>query len=362
VTHARQDGDRLDDLIPLPLGRTARRIAAAVLTGVALLLVSWWNYLLFHALAETFSVVVAFSVFMIGWSSRKYLENAYLLFVAVAYLFLGFLDLLHTLSYVGMSVFAEQTFQANQLWTAARYLEALTLLAAFAVLRVRRTPSLLLLLTVYGAITAVLVASIFRWRIFPACFVAGQGQTTFKIASEYVIIALYAASLWLLRANRARFEPAVWRPLAASILFAIASEFCFTLYASNYGLANFVGHLFKILSYSAVYVALIDTGVARPYALVFRELTIANARLTEEIEARKRTELAKDAAIRDLHAALDEVRKLRGIIPICAHCKKIRDDRGAWNQLEAYIQRHSEAQFSHGICPDCMERHFPELK
>jgi len=55
----------------------------------------------------------------------------------------------------------------------------------------------------------------------------------------------------------------------------------------------------------------------------------------------------------DLKQALDEVRTLRGVIPICAACKKIRDDRGAWNQLEAYISRHSEAEFTHGYCPDC---------
>lgn len=298
---------------------------------------------------------------MIGWTSRRYLSNAYLLFVAIAYLFLGFLDLLHTLAYAGMNVFETQRFQANQLWIAARYLEAITLLAAFAVLRSGRRPDVPTLLALYGAVTALVTASIFAWGIFPVCYVEGQGQTAFKIASEYVIIAMLAGSLWLLRANRARFEPGVFRALAASTAFAIASEFCFTLYVSNYGPANVAGHFLKVLSYAAIYVALIETGVARPYALVFRELTIANARLTEEIEARKRTELAKDAAIKGLHAAMDQMRALHGVIPICAHCKKIRDDRGAWNQLEAYIQRHSDAQFSHGICPTCLDRYFPDV-
>jgi hypothetical protein len=59
---------------------------------------------------------------------------------------------------------------------------------------------------------------------------------------------------------------------------------------------------------------------------------------------------------------MEQVRTLHGIIPICAHCKQIRDDRGAWNQLEAYIQRHSDAQFSHGICPSCLERYFPDVE
>lgn len=58
---------------------------------------------------------------------------------------------------------------------------------------------------------------------------------------------------------------------------------------------------------------------------------------------------------RDLKAAIEECKVLRGILPICATCKKIRDGQGAWNQMEAYIRQHSEAEFTHGICPDCLE-------
>jgi hypothetical protein len=58
-------------------------------------------------------------------------------------------------------------------------------------------------------------------------------------------------------------------------------------------------------------------------------------------------------ALRD---ALSQIKTLSGLIPICASCKKIRDDKGYWNQLEAFIQEHSEAEFSHGICPDCMKK------
>jgi hypothetical protein len=63
----------------------------------------------------------------------------------------------------------------------------------------------------------------------------------------------------------------------------------------------------------------------------------------------------------DLRSAMEEIKTLRGIIPICASCKKIRDDQGIWNQIEAYIRAHSEAEFSHGICPECMEKLYPEI-
>ena len=58
----------------------------------------------------------------------------------------------------------------------------------------------------------------------------------------------------------------------------------------------------------------------------------------------------------ELRQALDQIKTLRGIVPICASCKKIRDDKGFWSQVEAYVSKHSEAEFSHGICPDCITK------
>ena len=56
-----------------------------------------------------------------------------------------------------------------------------------------------------------------------------------------------------------------------------------------------------------------------------------------------------------------EIKRLRGMLPICSSCKKIRDDKGYWNQIEVYIKEHSDAEFSHGICPDCIKKLYPNL-
>jgi hypothetical protein len=61
-----------------------------------------------------------------------------------------------------------------------------------------------------------------------------------------------------------------------------------------------------------------------------------------------------------LQDALIQVKTLQGMLPICAHCKKIRDDQGSWQQLEAYICQHSGAKFSHGVCPDCLKEHYAD--
>lgn len=64
--------------------------------------------------------------------------------------------------------------------------------------------------------------------------------------------------------------------------------------------------------------------------------------------------------IEELEDALEKIKVLSGIVPICMHCKKIRDDQGYWNQLESFIQKHSSAQFSHGVCDPCLHKHYPE--
>ncbi|HQN19385.1 MAG TPA: hypothetical protein PKV86_09605 [Syntrophobacteraceae bacterium] len=61
-----------------------------------------------------------------------------------------------------------------------------------------------------------------------------------------------------------------------------------------------------------------------------------------------------------LQNAMDEIKTLKGILPICSYCKKIRDDKGYWNRLESYLHAHSEVEFSHGICPDCAKKLYPD--
>ncbi len=80
-----------------------------------------------------------------------------------------------------------------------------------------------------------------------------------------------------------------------------------------------------------------------------------------DISQRRRAEVEREKLIDELKDALEHVKTLRGIIPICSVCKKIRDDEGYWNQLEAYIKDHSEAQFTHGICPECARKHYPDF-
>jgi PAS domain S-box-containing protein len=79
-----------------------------------------------------------------------------------------------------------------------------------------------------------------------------------------------------------------------------------------------------------------------------------------DVTSRRQTEAERERLIGELRAALADIKTLRGLLPICMSCRKIRDDRGYWKNLEQYVQEHTEAQFSHGLCDDCMRRLYPE--
>jgi hypothetical protein len=86
---------------------------------------------------------------------------------------------------------------------------------------------------------------------------------------------------------------------------------------------------------------------------------IGSVVVARNITERKRAEADREKLIAELKEAVGKVKTLSGLLPICAACKKIRDDNGYWNQMEAYIRDHSDADFSHSICPACAEKLYP---
>ena len=79
------------------------------------------------------------------------------------------------------------------------------------------------------------------------------------------------------------------------------------------------------------------------------------------VKARVKTHIQLNDTLQDLQTALSEVKTLRGFLPICSYCKKIRDDKGYWNQIESYIQEHSDAEFSHSVCRECAKKYYPDM-
>ena len=264
-----------------PTSKKYSYFTAGILVFFGLYLASLYNYLLFHSIAEIFSIVVACGIFMVAWNSRRILDNNYLLLIGIAYLLVGGLDLIHTLAYKGMGVFhGYETNLPTQLWIAARYMESLSLfLAPFFFGRKLRFN---LVLVGYALATFLLLLSIFYWNIFPVCFIEGIGLTPFKKISEYIISLILLGSIVLLLKNRAQFEREVLQWVVWSIIVSITSELALTFYIDAYGFSNLIGHFFKILSFYFIYKAIIETGLTKPYDLLSRNLKQTEVLLREE--------------------------------------------------------------------------------
>ncbi len=246
-------------------------ITFGILIFLSLYVTSLYNYLLFHTIAEMFSIAVALAVFMFVWNSRRYMETDYLVFIGIAFVFVAFLDLIHALAYKGMGVF--QGYGANlptQLWIAARYLQSISFL--LATIFFKRNLRSRFIFGAYGITTTLLLSAIFYWDIFPVCYEKDVGLTLFKKSSEYIISLILIISLAFLFRYRDRFHSNVFRLIVVAIFLNIGAELAFTFYVSVYGLSNLIGHFLKILSFFLMYKAIIETGMVRPYNLLFRSL------------------------------------------------------------------------------------------
>lgn len=236
---------------------------------IGLVVLSFYHYLAFHVLAEFFTVGIAITMFVVIWHTYDFSQNHFLMYLAVGYLWLGGLDVIHTLLYYGMPTALDQGNLTSQFWIGARFLESLLLLTSpyFIAMTFARNRVVLL----FGIISVILTLSIFI-GYFPDTFVDGVGLTTFKVVSEYIIIALLLAAIFHITKHRRQIEPTIYRLMMISIVLTIGAELAFTFYVSMYGLSNLAGHIFKIYSFWIIYIAIVRTSLVNPFMILNRDL------------------------------------------------------------------------------------------
>ena len=301
--------DQSASTIPNAPPRASAQLFVGLAALIALYLTSRSNYLLSHTLAEMFSVVIATGIFMIAWNSRRLTGGGYFLLLGIAYLFIGAMDMVHAMAYKDMSIFPNADMNLpTQLWIAARYMESLSLFAAALI--VGKTVRSRIAFPAYALVFSLLLGAIFYTHLFPDCFIEGAGLTPFKKTSEYSISLILAATIFALLRKRDEFDDGVFKLLIASIILTIFAELAFTFYISAYGFSNFVGHFFKIVSFCLIYNAIIVTGVAKPYDLLFRNLKRnEEAILKSENRYRKLSENLEDT-VREKVAELRQAESL----------------------------------------------------
>ena len=236
--------------------------------------ISRQNYLLFHTVAEGFSIVVACLIYVLATRTYKYSGDSILLFIGNAYLAIAVIDFFHTIAYKGMGILStDSSNHATQLWIAARYLEASALLLAprFANRITRRFQFPAFMLA-----ASILIFTILGTDVFPDCFVEGSGLTTFKIASEFVISGILAAAMLNIWYIREKLAPVIYRTLMLSIGATILSEMAFTLYSDVYGIMNGLGHVLKVISFIFIYQGVVIKGLEEPYEVIFKKLQEAS--------------------------------------------------------------------------------------
>lgn len=263
---------------------TNSQIAEILILAAAFGILSYISisgYLLFHSLAEVFSIIIGFTIFIIAWNTKNIIKNNYLLFIGISYLFISFLDLLHTFSFKGTGIIAVSGANVpTQYWISARYLESFSLLIATQF--INRRLNLILLSILYLVITIFIVLSISYFKFFPVSYIEGYGLTLFKKVSEYIIIVILIGTILILYRNKLNFDHTVFIFIILSLIATSLSEFSFTLYFDVTGIFNALGHFLKILSFYFIYKALIEIGLSRPYDFLFRRLNKRKNLLIEQ--------------------------------------------------------------------------------
>ncbi|MBS1191730.1 MAG: hypothetical protein H6R10_3522 [Rhodocyclaceae bacterium] len=250
----------------LPVVPWRETLIAPTLFALVLVATAPIDFLLFHSLAELFSIGVAITVFAVAWNTYPFTRRSFLLYLGCGYLWVAGLDLVHTLTYQGMGVFPIQGANvATQFWIAGRLYEAVLFLTAPLTLDRHVNPRIPL---AAGGLMFAAVCALIATGHFPAAYVEGQGLTPFKIGAEYIVVLLLLASITLLWRRRAHMDPAVNRLVTIAIGLTIFAELAFTRYLQIVSIPMVIGHVLKFWSYWFVYIALVQFTLRNPFQIL----------------------------------------------------------------------------------------------
>lgn len=252
------------------------------------------SYVIFHNIAEFFSIMVSLSIFGVGWFAYGQSRDKRALFLSAAFLAIGLMDFMHIMSNPAMPAFITPNSpnKSTQFWIAVRLFQAFAFLLSASVYP--KSQSRLLSNTVLMTTALVVPGVVFSGIIFfpayvPDTFITGVGLTPFKKFSEYLVIVLLCAAALAYRRRMARTGDRVIIYYMAAFIVGIFSEITFAVYTRVFDTYNMLGHIYKIAAFFLIYKGIFIASVKEPYVRL-ADVTVSRDELSKEVEERRRAE------------------------------------------------------------------------
>lgn len=292
-----------------------------VLSAIMCIYISFINYTLYHSIVEIFKVIIAFCITATALNTYNISKNNYFILIGIAFCYAGIFNLLHTLMFPGVGIIAgDNTNVSIQFSIIARYIEGVSLL--LSCMYFNRTVRPKCIIYVYTSTSILLLVSVLYFKVFPNCFIQPNGQTAFKIASEYIIAFIKVCAVVVMLRKRKSFHYDVLKLIIAFILISAVSNILFSIYGSLNGFSHMLGHIQDALSYFLIYKAIIHTSLNEPYKLLFyelyslnEELKVNNGKLATLVNKLKTENLERQKTENALVESEERYRKLVELLP-----------------------------------------------
>ncbi len=257
-------------------GALVLAIWASIILGLVQL--GLYEYSIFHTTVELFTIVISFVVFVIVINTYEISQNKFIAFLGISFAFIALLDLLHSFTHDGINIIGFESLNISaQLWISARWVQCISILAAFILYKaLRLNINNNIVIAVYLVIVSSLIAVIFYFKIFPDCYIEGVGSTDFKRISEYIIAGLLFIGVILIVKNRDGIKQKLYRNVLLFMLLTIASGLILTMDHSHTQDVAIAGHILKFLAYWFFYCAIVVTSLKSPINHMFYELAEKN--------------------------------------------------------------------------------------
>lgn len=257
--------------------------------NILLIILSVFNYYLFHSVAEIVSFSIAYAIFMFSINSHKINKFNFFIILGIGYMSVAIVDLLHTFTYNNLNNFLNEPYDVDiKFYIAARFIEVGTfLLASISLYNKKIKPNFYILSFVYLIITIFLIMDILYLEILiPNLLIKGIGLTKAKVYIEYMVILGLFISLLLIYKSR-DMSHAIFSFIILALILKLFSEFFFSLYITSNDIFNVIGNLLKVFSTYLIYIGIVENGINKPFETLQRDLIKADSSNKENENQRK---------------------------------------------------------------------------